>query len=277
MGVECRGDGWLVGSVSSDLIAQMTGWQEARLERSREALLVSYPRRDGSAEIVIPWADAKDVSVAASEAFGDCVVIAIRNVPLSTRIETALNVSFVSRVLYGAPWTLGDSGGSLSIYSIAPPAEDVRSLILEWGEESRGSPTAVETTPKELESNRAPAEVPVDRQNEVENVPTSDPSEQIDICTATSEDLLSLPGVGPAEAELIVHHRSLPGGIESLEHLAELLKLKPHVVERLRGRLRFALSDSKSECAETLGPVEDATDKPRPVAGEGSRDVRRID
>ena len=62
----------------------------------------------------------------------------------------------------------------------------------------------------------------------------------IDIRTASYKELLTLPGIGPAEAALVLKRRVEAVGPYSLEELATLLQLKPHIVERLRGKVTFS-------------------------------------
>lgn len=62
----------------------------------------------------------------------------------------------------------------------------------------------------------------------------------IDVNVASYKELLTLPGIGPAEAALILKCRVDTGAPYSLEELAALLQLKPHIVERLRGKVTFS-------------------------------------
>ena len=70
-------------------------------------------------------------------------------------------------------------------------------------------------------------------------VPTGG-TDRIDISSANRKALLTLPGIGPAEAALVLQAREEAGGPYSLEELAALLQLKPHIVERLRGKVTFS-------------------------------------
>ena len=87
------------------------------------------------------------------------------------------------------------------------------------------------------------------------------PRGQVDIGAATYGELLSLPGIGPAEAKLILQHRG-HGGIDSLDRLAVLLEMKPHMVERLRGRVLFAQRPSMEQSAPYRRSVKRRTRNP---------------
>jgi DNA uptake protein ComE-like DNA-binding protein len=62
----------------------------------------------------------------------------------------------------------------------------------------------------------------------------------VDINTADREALLALPGIGVAEAGLIVKRTQSGQGFGTLEELADYLSLKPHKTSRLRGKVRFS-------------------------------------
>ena len=57
----------------------------------------------------------------------------------------------------------------------------------------------------------------------------------IDLSRASEEDLVLLPGIGPARARAIVRHRENNGGIESLAELEEVRGIGPKTLSRLRG------------------------------------------
>ncbi|WP_462410813.1 ComEA family DNA-binding protein [Neobacillus sp. Marseille-QA0830] len=66
-----------------------------------------------------------------------------------------------------------------------------------------------------------------------EPVPVPAPN-LVDLNQATEFEIATLPGVGPIFAKRAIQERENLGGFQSLEDFAEILGLKPHIVERIR-------------------------------------------
>jgi len=107
------------------------------------------------------------------------------------------------------------ANASMSLADSAFPRDDAVKLLRELAEAYKPRKPAVEPAPQ--------SEVPL-----------------VDVSVASYMELLTLPGIGPAEAALILKCRVDTGAPYSLEELATLLQLKPHVVERLRGKVTFS-------------------------------------
>lgn len=84
---------------------------------------------------------------------------------------------------------------------------------------------------------------------------------QVDINTARREELLTLPGIGAAEAGLILKRTQSGQGFGSLEELEDSLRLKPHKTSQLRGRVRF------SSCLAAGAPRGAETESSTPRRG----------
>jgi len=66
--------------------------------------------------------------------------------------------------------------------------------------------------------------------------------DKTDVNCADFDSLLALPGIGVPDAKLLIQHRDSNGPLASMHELAAVLKLKPHIVERLRPLVTFTLT-----------------------------------
>jgi hypothetical protein len=64
--------------------------------------------------------------------------------------------------------------------------------------------------------------------------------ERIDVNTASVQELLVLPGMTLAGAEQVVRERGTRGGFTDADQVGQLLRLRPHDVERMRGMVTFS-------------------------------------
>jgi competence protein ComEA len=62
---------------------------------------------------------------------------------------------------------------------------------------------------------------------------------QVNVNTATAEELQLLPGIGAARAEALIELRKQRGGFKSLEQLKEVKGIGDASLERLRPYVRF--------------------------------------
>jgi len=64
-------------------------------------------------------------------------------------------------------------------------------------------------------------------------------SEPLDLNSATLDELIDLPGIGPVLAQRIIEYRERHGGFKTVEELLEIRGIGPKRFEQLKGRVRL--------------------------------------
>ena len=67
----------------------------------------------------------------------------------------------------------------------------------------------------------------------------------LNLNTATKEELIALPGIGPAKAQAILDYRNAHGGFKSVEELKDVKGIGAKRFEKLKGELTVAGTQSK--------------------------------
>ena len=62
----------------------------------------------------------------------------------------------------------------------------------------------------------------------------------VNLNTASSDELVTVPGIGPAKAQAIVEHRRAHGPFKSVDDLKQVKGFREKLVERLRPELTVA-------------------------------------
>ena len=89
----------------------------------------------------------------------------------------------------------------------------------------------------------------------------------LNLNTATKEELIALPGIGPAKAQAILDYRNAHGGFKSIEELKDVKGIGAKRFEKLKGELTVAGTPSKPASR----PAEKAGGSPQRTAkGEAS-------
>lgn len=76
----------------------------------------------------------------------------------------------------------------------------------------------------------------------------------VNLNTATKEELIALPGIGPAKAQAIIDHRKVHGPFKSVEELKDVKGIGAKRFEKLKPELTVVGAPAK--------PVVAAADKP---------------
>lgn len=84
----------------------------------------------------------------------------------------------------------------------------------------------------------------------------------VNLNTATKDELVALPGIGPAKAQAILDYRAQHGGFRSVEELKDVKGIGAKRYERLKGEL-------------TITPVRTAAAaKPAPAGPAAKGDIK---
>ena len=67
----------------------------------------------------------------------------------------------------------------------------------------------------------------------------------LNLNTATKEELVGLPGIGPAKAQAILDYRNSHGGFKSVEELKDVKGIGAKRFEKLKGELTVAGTPAK--------------------------------
>ena len=88
----------------------------------------------------------------------------------------------------------------------------------------------------------------------------------LNLNTATKDELIALPGIGPAKAQAILDYRSAHGQFKSVEELKDVKGIGAKRFEKLKGELTVAPASTKpaaagAEASQRMakGPVTSGT------------------
>lgn len=89
-------------------------------------------------------------------------------------------------------------------------------------------------------------------------------SAAINLNTATKEDLVALPGIGPAKAQAILDYRSKNGAFKSIEELKDVKGIGAKRYEKIKGDLTVAAQPANPS-AKAVAKAADAS-SPKPAS-----------
>lgn len=121
------------------------------------------------------------------------------------------------------------------------PLASVPHLVLK----RKPSPPALPSRPA---SGNSPPPLPRREAPVAKSQPAAKPSgaQSIDINSCQADELLALPGMTKARAAAVASHRSKQLQIRTLDELGSVCDMKPHEVQRLKGRVSFGLEATAS-------------------------------
>lgn len=101
---------------------------------------------------------------------------------------------------------------------------------------------------------------PISSASSASSLPTTPATARVDVNTASSEDLLSLPALDPATVARIITARSERGGFRDINDLTSAATLQPHQLVALQDRVSFSEFEhpgSPAHRARTHGRILD--------------------
>jgi DNA uptake protein ComE-like DNA-binding protein len=105
--------------------------------------------------------------------------------------------------------------------------------------------------------NTVRADMKDEKFNKEERASTKTIAGPVDINSATEEEIASIPAIGGLLAKKVVAVRDQEGGFRSLEHFAETLQLKPHVIEKIKPFVTFPTIEAAPKQSKHEGRVVD--------------------
>lgn len=72
----------------------------------------------------------------------------------------------------------------------------------------------------------------------------------VNLNTATKDELVALPGIGPAKAQAILDYRAQHGGFKTVEELKDVKGIGAKRFERLKGELTITKTAARAQDAK---------------------------
>jgi competence protein ComEA len=86
----------------------------------------------------------------------------------------------------------------------------------------------------------------------------------INLNTATKDELVALPGIGPAKAQAIIDYRSKNGAFKSIEELKDVKGIGAKRYEKIKGELTVVGASAKPAAKPADGAPSKLTDASPP-------------
>ena len=89
----------------------------------------------------------------------------------------------------------------------------------------------------------------------------------LNLNTATKEELIALPGIGPAKAQAILDYRNAHGGFKSVEELKDVKGIGAKRFEKLKGELTVVASPKPAARPAEKGAAQQPASRTPDKAG----------
>ncbi len=147
---------------------------------------------------------------------------------MRVRFERILFLLFLLFVVFSLGYVIGNLGQT-DTFSIRPDRigldDDAYTAVPSPGAESPSPDTLPGTAPN-TSPDVIPAWVPIREDT------------RLNINTATAEELMDLPGIGPVTAERIVTHRAENGPFASISEITNVYGIGPATLEKIRAYIQ---------------------------------------
>lgn len=93
----------------------------------------------------------------------------------------------------------------------------------------------------------------------------------VNLNTASRDELLAVPGIGPTKAQAILDHRAAHGPFKSVDDLKEVKGFRGKLVERLRPELTVSAVPAKSAAPAKAAPRAETKAAPVSARADAGR------
>jgi uncharacterized iron-regulated membrane protein len=128
--------------------------------------------------------------------------------------------------------------------------------ILVWGgkqEQKKKAAAAVNQPDVAPETNSTPTSAPPTGDARSQTEQLSNANDSVNVNLANFDQIISLPGIGAAEAKMIMERRA-SHPFRSVNDLVHFLDLKPHKADRLENRVIFSAPDRQPDVKTSESP-----------------------
>ncbi|MEO5763678.1 MAG: helix-hairpin-helix domain-containing protein [Casimicrobiaceae bacterium] len=104
-------------------------------------------------------------------------------------------------------------------------------------------------------------------------LPTQWAAAVVNLNTATKDELIALPGIGPAKAQAILDYRSTNGAFKSVEELKDVKGIGARRFEKLKAELTVT---APPKAVAAAGKPESKADAAKPGASAAKGEIRPV-